>query len=112
MFKAFFSIPPGWIKDVQKNGKATKAVVVSSPKDNMKGVQGYEGRDLRLEVVRRIEPADEAPFEAKMKCQLTRITFGMLESGMTVNAKYDPAHKERVVLADDPQTLLQYRVKK
>jgi len=47
-----------------------------------------------------------------MKCQLTQITFGMLESGMTVNAKYVPAHKERVVLADDPQTLLQYRVKK
>jgi hypothetical protein len=46
-----------------------------------------------------------------MNCQLTQITFGMLEAGMTVNAKYDPANKERVVLMDDPQTFLQYRVK-
>ena len=112
MFKNLFRMTPGWIKDVQANGKAAKAVVVSDPKDNMKGVQGYEGRDMWLEVSARIESADEPPFDAKMQCQLSQIVFGMLETGMTVNAKYDPAHKERVVLVDDQHTLLQYRVKK
>ena len=112
MFKSMFSLTLGWIKDIQTNGKAAKAVIISNPKDNMNGVKGYEGRDMWLEVVARIEPVDELPLEAKMKCQLSQIVFGMLEAGMTVNAKYDPNHKERVVLVDDQKTLLQYRVKK
>jgi hypothetical protein len=112
MFKGMFSMAPGWLKSVQTNGQAAKAVVLSNPKDNLKGVQGYEGRDMWLEVTARIEPADQPPFEAKMKCQLTQIVFGMLEAGMTVNAKYDPVHKDRVVLVDDQQTLLHYRIRK
>src|SRR5688572_21081826 len=107
-----FRMTPGWIKDVQANGRATKAVVISNPKDHLKGVKGYEGSDMWLDVTARIEPADEPSFEAGMKCQLSQIVFGMLEAGMTVNAKYDPAHKERVVLVDDQNALLQYRVKK
>jgi hypothetical protein len=111
MFK-MFRMTPRWIKDVQANGKAAKALVVSNPKDHLKGVQGYEGSDVWLDVTARIEPAGEPPFEAGMKCQLSQIVFGMLEAGMTVNAKYDPAHKERVLLVDDQHTLLQYRLKK
>jgi hypothetical protein len=112
MFKSMFSLTLGWIKDIQTNGKAAKAVIISNPKGNMNSVKGYKGRDMWLEVVARVEPVDEAPFEAKMKCQLSQIAFGMLEAGMMVNAKCDPNHKDRVVLVDDQQTLLQYRVKK
>jgi len=112
MFKGMFSFGPGWIKDVQAKGQPAKAVVISEPKDNMKGVKGYEGRDMWLEVTARIEPEGAAPFEAKMKCQLSQIVFGMLEAGMTVNARYDAAHPDRVVLVDDQQTLLHYRIKK
>ena len=112
MFKGMFSITPGWLKDIQTNGRPAKAIIISDPKDNLKGVKGYEGRDMWLEVTARIESEGAAPFEAKMKCQLTQIVFGMLEKGMTVNAKYDPAHTDRVVLVDDQHTLLQYRVRK
>lgn len=112
MFKAVFSIPPGWIKNVQKNGTPAKAEIISDPKDNMKGVQGYEGRDVWLEVKARLEPENEAPYEVNLKCQLSQILFGMLEKGMKVNVKYDPLHKDRAVLMDDAQALLMTRIKK
>lgn len=110
MFKAVFSKTPGWIKDVEKNGIATKAVISSDPKTVMGHVQNYEGRDVWLDVEAQVE-GDEI-YEAKLKCKLSQITFGMLAQGMRVNVKYDPKDRNKVMLSDDVNTLLSYRARK
>ena len=112
MGKNIFGSKPGWVKQVEKSGQPAKAVILVNPKDYFKGVAGYQGADVWLDLAVRVEPTLEAPFEVKMKCQLSQILGGMLEAGMRVNAKYDPKKKERVLLVDDVNALLQYRVKK
>jgi hypothetical protein len=111
MFKVIFGPTPGWIKDVEKNGTPARAVVLSDPKELIRGVAGYQGRDGWIDVRVRIEEAVGAPFEAKMQCRLMTALGGMLEPGMRVNTKYDPRHKDRVLLADDVNSLLSYRLK-
>jgi hypothetical protein len=111
MFKMIFSPTPGWIKDVEKNGTPAYAVVLSDPQGILKGVAGYQGRDGWIDVLAQIHPSVEAEFEAKMKCRLSQALGGMLEPGMKVNVKYDPKDKKRVLLVDDVNKLLSYRLK-
>ena len=112
MFKMIFGLTPGWIKNVEKNGKTAVAVVISDPQEVLKGVAGYQGKDGWIDVQARGEPADDAPFEAGMKCKLSQAIFGMLAIGMKVNVRYDPQDKKRVLLVDDANTLLNYRLRK
>lgn len=46
-----------------------------------------------------------------MKCRLSHALGGMLEPPMKVNVRYDPKDKQRVLLVDDINTLLSYRLK-
>ena len=112
MRKNIFGSKPGWLKEVQKKGQPAKAVLLADPKDYFKNVAGYQGADVWMDIQVRVEPSLAAPFEAAMKCQLSQILGGMLEAGMTVNVKYDPAHTDRVYLVDDVNALLQWRIKK
>ena len=111
MFKMIFSPTPGWIKDVEKNGNPALAVVLSDPKDVLKGVAGYQGRDGWIDFQAQIHPSAEASFEARVKCRLSQALGGMLEPGMKVNVKYDPKNRKRVLLVDDVNKLLSYRLK-
>lgn len=45
MFKMLLLPSPGWVKTVAKNGKPASAEVRSDPKEILKGVAGYQGRD-------------------------------------------------------------------
>ncbi len=112
MGKNIFGSKPGWLKQVEKNGQPAKAVVLADPKDYFKGTGGYQGADVWMDLAVRVEPGLEAPFEAKMKCQLSQIIGGMIKAGLRVNVKYDPGKKDRVLLVDDVNALLQYRVRK
>jgi hypothetical protein len=109
LLKMMFGPTPRWIKDVESHGKAAQAVILSDPKEILKGVAGYEGRDGWIDVQAQVQPAGDVPFEARMKCRLSQAVFGMLEIGMTVNVRYDPENKSRVLLVDDVNALLRYR---
>jgi hypothetical protein len=110
--KNVFGSRPGWLKKVAKDGQPAKALVLENPKDYFKGIGKYEGADVWLDLAVRVEPSLEAPFEARMKCQLSQILGGLLEANMRVNVKYDRRHNDRVLLVDDINALLQYRIKK
>ncbi len=112
MRKNLFGSKPGWLKDVEKNGQPAKALVLADPQDYFKGTGGYQGSDVWLDLEVRVEPSLEAPFEAKMKCKLSQIIGGMIKAGLRVNVKYDPEKKDRVLLTDDVNALLQYRLRK
>lgn len=55
--------------------------------------------------------ADEASFPTNMTCRLSQALGGLLEPGVTVNVRYDPKNKKRVLLMDDVMTLLRARIK-
>jgi hypothetical protein len=109
MFKVMFGPTPGWIKDVQKNGRLAKALILSDPSELLKGVGGYEGRDGWVDVRAQIETVVDGQFEAKVQCRLS--TSLAVKPGLRVNVKYDPGHKEHVLLTDDFNTLMSYRIK-
>jgi hypothetical protein len=112
MFKMMITPTPSWAKDVEKNGKPAIAEVLSNPQDIMKGIGGYQGRDGWIDVEVNIRPSDEAEFEGKMKCRFSQAIGGMLATGMKVNVKYDLKDKKRILLVDDVNKLLSYRLKK
>jgi hypothetical protein len=102
-------IQPGWIKQVQKSGRQASAIALAGGQDYLKGIGGYEGADLWLDLPVRVEPEGEQPFEAKMKCRLSQSL--VVEAGMKVPVRYDPSRRTRVVLLGDVQTLLESRLK-
>jgi len=112
MLKMMITPTPSWVKDVEKNGKLAIAQVLSNPQDIMKGIGGYQGRDGWIDVEVKIHPSDEAEFEGKMKCRFSQAIGGMLTAGIKVNGKYDPKDKKRILLVDDVNKLLSYRLKK
>lgn len=73
IFKLLFGLTPHWIKEVEKNGKDAKALVLSDPKDVLKGVAGYQGRDAWIDVKVEVQPWDEPRFEAKMQSKLSQL---------------------------------------
>lgn len=111
MFKMLLLPSPGWVKDVEKHGKLATAVVRSDPKEILKGVAGYQGRDGWVDVLVLVQPGEDPPYEAKMKCRLSHAIGGMLEPPMKDNVRYDPKDKQRVLLVDDINTLLSCRLK-
>ena len=111
MFKMIFTPSPGWLKNVEKSGKQAQALVISDPKSILKGVAGYQGKDGWIDLEVEGHPADEAPFRAKMKARFSPVLGGMLEPAMHVNVKYDGADRQRVMLVDDVNKLLSYRLK-
>jgi hypothetical protein len=57
-----------------------------------------------FDIAVRVEPLNEAPFEAKMKAGISK-TF-LLITGVQVQVKYDPSHNGQVTLDDDIQAIL------
>ncbi len=110
--EANLSSAPGWLKEVERNGLAARAYVLSDPQKMLKEIGGHKGREVWLDVEARIEPVTGGTFETRMKCHLSQAIFGVLASGMKVNVRYDPADRSRVLLVDDVHTLLSYRVMK
>jgi hypothetical protein len=110
--RMMFRPTPGWVKQVRVQGQPAVAVVLADPQEvaDLQRGGGYQGRDGWIDVAARVEPASAAPFEAAMKCRLSQALFGMLAAGMKVNVRYDPQNKNRVLLVDDVNTLLRYRV--
>ena len=111
MLKMMFSPTPGWIKDVEKNGNPAQAVVLSNPQDLVKGIGGYQGRDGWIDVQVEVHPATGAVYQAKMKCRFSTALGGMLAPGLKVNVGMDPRDPSHVLLVDDVNKLLSYRLK-
>jgi hypothetical protein len=112
MLKMMFTPAPGWKKDVETNGKQARAAVISDPRELIKGIGGYQGRDGWLDVEVEVKPNDEVPFHGKMKCLFSTAIGGMLAPGLSVNVRYDGRDKRKIILMDDVNTLLGYRVRK
>jgi hypothetical protein len=100
-----------WIKGVERDGKPASATVLSDPKDVLDGVAGYQGKDGWIDFEAEILTEVGEQFTTKAKCRLSQALGGMMEPGMKVNVRYDPKDRKRVVLVDDVQTLLNYRIK-
>lgn len=112
MFKLMFSPTPGWIKSVEKNGEPAMAVILANPQHILDGVPEYKGRDAWIETGAEVHPASGEVYQAKMKCRLSQALGGMLEPGLQVNVRIDRKDRSKVVLMDDINTLLSYRLKK
>lgn len=64
----------------------------------------YSGPEVFLNVAVRIQPQNEAPYEAKMKVGLLKMY--LLKPGIIVRVKYDPRKPEQVEYDDDPQSII------
>jgi hypothetical protein len=111
MLKMTLTPTPGWIKDVERKGELASATVLSDPKQVIEGVGGYRGKDGWIDFQADVLTEIGEQFTATAKCRLSQALGGMMGPGMKVNVRYDPKDHERVVLVDDVQTLLNYRIK-
>jgi hypothetical protein len=109
MLKMSLTPTPMWIKKIERDGKPASATVLSDPKQIIEGIGGYQGKDGWIDFQAELLTEDGEQFQAKAKCRLSQ-SFGM-EPGMKVNVRYDPNDRKHVVLVDDVQTLLNYRLK-
>ncbi len=107
MLKMMFTPAPGWKKQVETEGKQARAVVMCDPENISQGF-GYKGRDGWLDIDVEVEPDNDPPFDGKMKCQLTASMA--LTRGMTVNIRYDPKDKSKILLMDDVNQLFYSRM--
>ena len=106
MFRMMFGLTPRWVKKVEKEGKTATAVVKTTPSDVLKGVRSYSGADgwVNIEVV--VHPRDDIQYDGKMLARYSQTVFGMIAAGAEVAVKYDPHHKDRILLVDDVTTLI------
>jgi hypothetical protein len=111
MLKMTLSPTPRWIKGVEANGRPASATVLSDPKQVIEGIGGYRGKDGWIDFQADVLTEVGEQFTATAKCRLSQALGGMMEPGMKVNVRYDPNDHGRVVLVDDVQTLLNYRLK-
>jgi hypothetical protein len=117
MFKkiqTLFSSKNGWVKSVKENGTAASAILLENPKEveRFQNVGGYQGKDVWISILSEINPPTGQTYRANVVCQLSQAMFGMLEAGMQVNVRFDQFDPSHIVLIDDVQTLLKYRLKK
>lgn len=82
---------PGWVKTVQVEGTLASAKVISV---NYTGVRLNHRSIYRVKL--RVEPRDAEAFEVSME----DTWFGRPSAGSTIQVKYDPNHKQRVVMLD------------
>ncbi len=64
----------------------------------------YRGAEPVMEVLVRVQPANEPPFEAMMKFGLG-LSF-LLKTGVRVQVKYEAGRKDPVLLDDENQAIL------
>jgi hypothetical protein len=111
MLKMMLLPAPRWIKKVEANGDPASATVLSNPGKVIEGIGGYEGKDGWIDFQADVLTEVGEQFTATAKCRLSQALGGMMEPGLKVNVRYDPKDRKRVVLVDDVQTLLNYRLK-
>jgi hypothetical protein len=111
MLKMMLSPTPRWIKKVEANGAPASATVLSDPGKVIEGIGGYEGKDGWVDFQADVLTEVGEQFTAMAKCRLSQALGGMMKLGLKVNVRYDPKDRKRVVLVDDVQTLLNYRLK-
>jgi hypothetical protein len=80
---------PGWVKTVRADGKAASATVLSV---SYSGVR--LNRRYIYKVKLRVEPRDDEAFEVSMD----DTWFGHPSEGSKIQVKYDPKHKQHVVI--------------
>jgi|SRR5215208_7966498 len=88
------------LADVLEDARGMMNAEMKKPKYN-----NYSGAELMLEVAVRLQPANELPYEARMKVGLLKAY--LLKPGVRVMVKYDPAKKEQVSFDDDAQAILE-----
>lgn len=65
----------------------------------------YKGAEPMLNVKVRVQPKEDAPFEANMKVGMA-VSF-LLKPGVIVQVKYQKGKNEQVLFDDNQQTLLE-----
>jgi len=88
------------IAEVLEDGRAAANREMNKPKYN-----DYQGREPIIEILVRVQPENEPPFEAKMKTGLTK-TY-LLSPGVRVKVKYETAKKDHVTMDDENQAILE-----
>jgi len=88
------------LAEVLEDGREIMNVEMKKPKYN-----NYAGREVFIDVAVRVEPANESPYEARMKVSLLKAY--LLKPGVRVLVKYDPAKKEQVVMDDEAAQILE-----
>ena len=89
-----------FLAEVLEDGRELMNTEMKKPKYN-----NYSGREVFIEVAVRVQPANEFPFEAKMKVSLLKAY--LLKPGVRVLVKYDPAKKEQVSMDDEASAILE-----
>ena len=93
-------VRPFWVKQVLETGAEASAIIIEN--NAMKGIGGYQGGDIWLDLPVRVQPANESAFEAQMKCLLSQTM--MLRDGNEVKVRYDRSNKSKVVLVGNQRT--------
>jgi hypothetical protein len=88
------------LAELLEDGREKMNAEMKKPKFN-----NYSGPEEFLDVVVRVQPQNDPPFDAKMKVGLLKMY--MLKQGVRVMVKYDPAKKEQVTFDDDTQAILE-----
>ena len=96
---------------MEENGEPASATVLSNPGKVIEGIGGYQGKDGWIDFEADVLTEVGEHHTATAKCRLSQALGGLMEPGLKVNVRYDPKDRKRVVLVDDIQTLLNYRLK-
>ena len=88
------------LAEVLEDGREIMNAEMKKPKYN-----NYAGREVFIDVAVRVEPNNDAPYEARMKVSLLKAY--LLKPGVRVLVKYDPAKKEQVAMDDEAPQILE-----
>lgn len=88
------------LAEVLEDGRKLMNTEMKKPKYN-----NYAGREVFIDVLVRVQPENEAPYETKMKVSLLKAY--LLKPGVRVLVKYDPAKKEQVIMDDEAPAILE-----
>jgi hypothetical protein len=105
LFTKWLNADPAWVKKVEADGKPAKATILSVKNTGM--VINNTVAVVKLQL--RVEPPGEAPFEVSQDKQISMVMgLGGYSAGARVNVKYDPDHKNHVVILSDSETAADY----
>ena len=88
------------LAEVLEDGREIMNTEMKKPKYN-----NYAGREVFIDVAVRVEPNNEASYEARMKVSLLKAY--LLKPGVRVLVKYDPAKREQAVIDDEATQILE-----
>ncbi len=88
------------LAEVLEDGREIMNTEMKKPKYN-----NYSGREVFIDVVVRVQPDNDSPFETKMKTSLLKAY--LLKPGVRVRVRYDPTKKEQVTMDDEPAAILE-----